>query len=395
MRVLALVFILFILFLIVRGQGFKARYKYNHKQSGLEDLVTKEYKGKDVIIDDRAVMRSSEEIHRPENRGAKKVIYMNLMAGYKNLIQYPQELRGLPRDVGGRLNNMIDNITQDVQDNYEGGPLNMMAEDLAVQQAIWNSRGLKKRPKKHRAEKVLVAGVKHTNDAQNVHDTGVIDGLKDIYMRLKSSAPKKASLRAIKEYIDGKSQAGDLTDRHKNLAKKAVDYINDHDTGIHSYGGEDQKSILASCWGRADANPVDKQDTIKSNIILALADCYENGKDIVCPVGRANKILGALCLADMEYGDQKVATEEDLRNEIMTLCHQEFRTVLGEEAPGGELSDAAKSFDDPKIKPTEEAEARLNAKIKGRLETVVDERGGKLRPAQKDRLKKEILFIFE
>jgi len=222
--------------------------------------------------------------------------------------------------------------------------------------------------------------------------------MKNIYGKMARDINinnNSVTLNDIKSEINNQLLLGKISRSCHDLAFKTIDYIKEANYNIHTYGN-DEKGILLSCWARACDNPEPHQSNTKANIILALADCYEDGKDIVCPMGRVNKILGGLAISDYEYMDQKVITEEEMRNNIFTLCHQELRKILDKyKKIGGELGDAAKSYDDINIVATQQGESKLNEIIAKQMVKIINNNSEGLREPQRERIKNEVASLFE
>lgn len=147
----------------------------------------------------------------------------------------------------------------------------------------------------------LTNAIKHTNDAQNVHDSSVNNELRAVLARM---APGNARL-ALSEARQHAANNPRALQALKMVANAT--YISPFDT--------DELDIFARVWNRTK-EPGNNTKQATEAVITALADCVENGK-LVCVNGRCARLLSSLVTIDHDPVIAAGAmTTEAHRNEI-------------------------------------------------------------------------------
>ncbi len=160
--------------------------------------------------------------------------------------------------------------------------------------------------------KFIDLSIQHTSDTQNVHDTGVLNGLKETVDRLKQEQ-STSQLPSMQNVVK------DLTNRFYNTdgfdtISRVLEAVNREEI-VMSLGISD-KECLQRIWLRINH---DKNKEMKERLINSLfdnlIDCVENDY-VVCVNGRASRIISTLVLYDFDKKNWDIRKFEDIKNEI-------------------------------------------------------------------------------
>lgn len=178
----------------------------------------------------------------------------------------------------------------------------------------------------------LDLAAQHTDDPQNVHDTGVLACLRAIVDRLRAeqgSLDALASLDSIEAELKAlDSAAAPLSaltpgGRARPEATAAVLAVlqkaraGERVTKLDATDGE----CLRRVWARAD-HPGNSRPRLRQALFDALHDAWEpdplvaGQKKIACVNGRAGRILGSLALNDFDKRNWVVKRLEQFKNDV-------------------------------------------------------------------------------
>lgn len=156
------------------------------------------------------------------------------------------------------------------------------------------------------------------NDPQNVHDSTLLQSIRNSVNRLQKSTNitmnTSDSLKQIRNYINKYFQ----NDKKKD-AIKALDRIEaTPDIGSFETSSCDALSLV---WNRINNEYKDPKykESLKGNVVNQLADCVEHG-NVVCNTGRYSHILGILDGADRDVVlKPKWALSQEMMNKASVI----------------------------------------------------------------------------
>lgn len=179
------------------------------------------------------------------------------------------------------------------------------------------------------AEKKIV------NDGQNVHNSNVNNDVKRIYnilLEKNSNIPDK-SKTIIFEEIDTALRKHYVNDDKK---ESALIVLNEFKKGGHNSNlNTNADDILINVWKRIHSpENENKKDELQAAFFDSIADSMENNhygtqKNMVCLVGRCNRILQTFTLLDNDANLSKpIKTKEILKNEIFSKSYKIIQDEL-------------------------------------------------------------------
>lgn len=177
-----------------------------------------------------------------------------------------------------------------------------------------------------RTEAVAAAiddAIQYTDDPQNVHDTKVNHDLRETLAKLRATAPAgispTAAINEARRYIER-----NMTGKKAEDALRVLDKIKNG--GYISTFGCAEGQIFMYVWERCKhPQNVANRENMMAAVIEALADSVENGT-IVCPNGRAARLLGSLVTLDYDPSVGSAMTLEAYRNQVF----QELKDVVND-----------------------------------------------------------------
>jgi len=227
-------------------------------------------------------------------------------------------------------------------------------------------------------QKYLAASVETVSDAQNVHDTAVVDAATETVRALRSTALRRGPVETMAEV---RQKIAQMPSRRAE-ATKTLDSLTD--ACMVSSINTSLPALLELVWDRSlcPANK-DNRDNIQEAIVNALADSVEHGH-VVCVSGRSQRLIGALATLDYEDSVGALNTHNALKNEIYTECSKLVDRVVKAERRNKdkEIADAAKSYEDPAVVATEAGEVKLTELIHVEIDQLTAEYADRLRSDQ-------------
>jgi hypothetical protein len=228
-------------------------------------------------------------------------------------------------------------------------------------------------------DKYFTSSIKYTDNAQNVHDSGINEDLRKTLARIRmyetTRADPATAIEDAKKYILNKYVNNDTgsTDTSCNNAKaqRALSVINERivQGGSISTFNDTEDAIFASVWNRtkhfSNANNGDK---LRDAVIDALADSHENGS-IVCINGRTSRILNSLTTLDNDaIISASAMTKEAYRNQIFSEARDIITREIesASESPDQKLAAVGQHYlssDDTEIDPATERKFINDVKI--------------------------------
>lgn len=179
------------------------------------------------------------------------------------------------------------------------------------------------------------------NDAQNVHETNVVNEMKNKYDEIKELNENEKSLLNLREnkdefITDIKQKINNLNKQSNNekyqKALQTLDIMNKHN--YISSLNTTETDVLRNVWYRINSHENESnKDNLVESFVTSLSDCIESdwsGKDHpVCITGRVTRVLNSLTLMDNnEKISQPVKTTEILRNEIFGKTYKIIQDEL-------------------------------------------------------------------
>jgi hypothetical protein len=185
------------------------------------------------------------------------------------------------------------------------------------------------------AETYLSLSQNHTNDSENVHDTGVTAATRAIVRALESDPHTKGGANEVTlENIANEFEVNsDLYSRDPRTGRSRPEITNKYvlplitdmragsrKRGVAAAGGLDDIQVIRLVWSRSahPANAGNKQ-ALRQALYDALADSWKVGFDngsMVCLQGRVTRMLGSLALLDFDRDTWNISTQEETKNEI-------------------------------------------------------------------------------
>ena len=151
----------------------------------------------------------------------------------------------------------------------------------------------------------IPAILNNRNDSQNVHDSGVVNSLKETIKKLKENTPneisKEEAMVQIRNYT-------------KNLkAQKTMDGIERNTVPVYDTDLT-LSDALTMVWNRIHTYSPENQEIAKDNLINELVESIENDR-AVCTAGKFTRIFDALNVID---NDVKIINNDTIKNEIFS-----------------------------------------------------------------------------
>jgi hypothetical protein len=213
---------------------------------------------------------------------------------------------------------------------------------------------------------------KITSDPQNVHDSQVINDMKEIYFNIRER--NKQDYRTNEEIMnDLKVNLENFpytNSKQKSNVKKIVDIMKNNKVELYLGGSENE--LLTDVWKRITSqdNKSNRQ-SLKESLVDALDSSIESGKP-VCTMGRCSRVLSSLTLLDNDEAISKsVKTKDLLRNEILSKSYVTLQKVL--DSSPAEITAA---YSNPEVLELATPEVKkgvddLENKIKSEIETTI------------------------
>lgn len=183
--------------------------------------------------------------------------------------------------------------------------------------------------KKEFSDNFTTLATTHTNDPQNVHDSGVRVGNQNTLNRIRSGGDNLYQVfTEIRAYID----ASDTTEEKKKNAKITLDTMSE---GAYIMAHNDTEDrIVKYVWDRSKepANAANA-DNIRDAVVVALHQSVTPGsKTPVCINGRVSNILGSLVTLDHDDSVGAAVTEEQYKNDIYSNASKILENELAKAA---------------------------------------------------------------
>lgn len=267
------------------------------------------------------------------------------------------------------------------------------AKSKNIEQRI-NDAAARANTKEEFARTFLADSKTHTSNPQNVHDTAVSDGIKNIYLRLREEeidADRDDTLAEIAAAIDKyPAKIAEPAKYVLDIARAGNSIMSIDDTEDH---------VLKLVWDRSKlAKNAKNAELIRAAIIEGMAACVTSISPIntVCIVGRVSNYIGALATLDADKWTYDIHTEEEYKNEIFGRAQKMFDGELAaaERSDAAEMQELAAAYKSGKDLPLD-ARAEFLATIKNRLDAIIGDYDDKLRPHQLETIKKECMIAFE
>lgn len=228
-----------------------------------------------------------------------------------------------------------------------------------------------------------------TSDAQNVHDSKVNEGLREIHAVLAredyypvTTAFSEAEHYILTEYV------GDAEKR-----QNAIRTLHMMRTGLRiSTFNDTEDHIFAMVWSRT-RHPLNKKNVvlIKEAIANALADCIEHG-NMVCINGRCGRILNSLTMLDCDpVIAGGVMTYEAYRAQIFTETQNIIKARVDDYAESDDPAKKklAESYRGSGSSPDPEVEERFKQEVCAAIDQNIETYFGKMSPAELERIRIE------
>lgn len=412
--IIILIIVLLLIYYIKYDDIQRARYKQTWKKSS-------------GIFDNEAynTLQQIERVRHPnteDNYVAANIIGYNLLNGrLLNARDNPNLARevvgryeNILRDIGNGQNReeeipfviMIDDIdnfalnnirelTDNLPENREfeefvDGLLHLMNEiPQARNNTVENKRQESIRESHNQreySENYINKSIHHTSQTQNVHDSSVVKDLNETFQKIR--ATEDISVDVQQTIIDIEHYAKELRDDEKisqdkyEKFQKAMTHIL-HDTFLISYNTS-ECHILKCVWDRTNI-PENKKNSkiMKEAIIDEIANCVEN-KSVVCPGGRAGRLLGSLVTQDVDESLGAANTFEEYKNEIFQKCKNIIDEAVEEAKSSSdpELKKIGNSYDDPEIETDPRVEHKFKQTIKFKMDRIIDQYKDKMHQHQ-------------
>lgn len=301
----------------------------------------------------------------------------NIVQGYHNaLINGDNELEFFELDQIENFINMNPRLAQEIDIRNNIVNLHNIPDYRAkqIQKTMEQSKN-ETVNKTEALDKFTESNIVHSNDSQNVHDSGVNHQLKEAFRKLKDESPyaTRDSPRInteIHNYII--SNIKDIN--KKNNAMKALDAIKGNNAYNSSIDAKEQ-DLLNLVWTRSDIRDnIKNKDLIRDAIIDALAD-MSTSLGTVCNSGRCTRLMGSLTLLD---SNQDVAngflTVEAIRNDMLNKSNEILKLHIEETKNGdSNLKNVAKSYENPDITVSDEDETAFKNDIIEKIKTSLDD----------------------
>lgn len=191
-------------------------------------------------------------------------------------------------------------------------------------------------------ETYLALATQHTDDPQNVHDTGVLACHRAALARLRADqGPLEAlpSLDVIAAAIRKDGPA--LSDRRPALVADALAVVERAKAGerVVALDVTDEEA-LRRVWARADdPRNAAVRGAMRQAAFDGLADCWEEGiggRKVICVNGRTSRSLGALVLLDHDERNWEVKKLEEFKNDIFAKAHAAITELALRAAESGD-----------------------------------------------------------
>lgn len=353
-----IIILIIVAYCIIKNVDESARTYYRNKArraNGFDDNAREAYIGLGEIRDPRA-----------DDHYLRGAILLDLLDGYQNggavAIQqamhdhFARALYNIPR---GNVDNP-DNIVYTVA----AFPTLFTAANEATTEMLQQRAEVAAATadtKQEAVDQFFAESIKYTDDRQNVHDPKVNNDLRDtlakIYVKLSADELDEI-LREIRAAVNESPKRAD--------AQLALDRFNADVVSTFKCRNDE---ILACAWRRC-AHPLnhERQTEMQNAIIDALADCVENGS-VVCVNGRCARVLGALVLLDFDETVGRASTFEIYKNQILEESNGILNDTVEEliSSDDADLSLAARSYQDPKLTPSDAAESRFKQIVLDRI----------------------------
>lgn len=219
----------------------------------------------------------------------------------------------------------------------------------------------------------------HDNDPQNVHDPGVISGLKKKFYKLhdmyKSDAEKSdlaICIDEIIEYISKKKNNENTRDIYKMKYALLSSIIQNNI--ITSFGEEVKEGyILLLIWLRIKSDDNKKNfDKLIDSLLYQLSDmCIEdeNGElAVVCINGRVARMFSSLILLD---NDPELAEPERDISELTNLAYSKASNILQSMLKDDEMNTLYMKEDDMLTEIEKQQITDFENKIKNKIEETL------------------------
>lgn len=167
-------------------------------------------------------------------------------------------------------------------------------------------------------------------DPQNVHDTYVVNQVREISNKLDSAQIDISTIhQAIDKYLTDSQDRDD--------AKATLEQMITRNAKVPTLNNKTETEILAEVWERQklpDNNPAELQ----RSFVNALKDSVESGS-VTCSTGCANRVIDSLVLVDRDFNEPLV-TVEIIKNDIFRECGK----LMSENLDAAELEQKIKEI---------------------------------------------------
>ena len=162
-------------------------------------------------------------------------------------------------------------------------------------------------------------------DAQNVHDHGVVASLRKAATTVEDTGTKNA---VCQEVIDAIAES--MPDLDETIRADAIAFVADHvdDTPVASIGTSTAAALCATWKKIGDIEDPERRANAAETLARQMADGYERGNP-VCATGRVARILGAL---DGVTDSSVIRPTWAVREEMASMAAKYSNEGLGGEA---------------------------------------------------------------
>ena len=185
---------------------------------------------------------------------------------------------------------------------------------------------------------------KVVNDPQNVHDSTLLQSIRNSISKLQSSTrmtmSTPTSLMQIRKYIQSNAESDKRNDAIRTLDR--IETV----TGLNNFELT-ESDTLSLVWNRINNEYPDDEykKSLKGNVINELAESVEHGK-VVCGIGRRSHILGVLDGSDKDVSlKPKWALTHEMMNKASLIRDRMEKSLSDVQR------DAINTYDEEKITP--------------------------------------------
>jgi len=188
----------------------------------------------------------------------------------------------------------------------------------------------------------VALATQHTDDPQNVHDTGVLASQRPIVSRLRADQGALGNLPTLDEIAAAIKQNGQVySEGRPEKVADALAVVERAKKGerVISLDVSDEEA-LRRAWARADdPRNASVRGAMRQAIFDGLVDSWEEGvagRKIMCVNGRTSRHLGALVLLDWDERNWEVKKLEQFKNDIFAKAHETILATAQQAAESGD-----------------------------------------------------------